>query len=107
MKQKLLLFSYLFCVVIISHAQVPQSIPYQAVARDNGSNLIVNQNIALRFSLRDGSAVGTIVYQETQMVITNSLGLFTTNIGQGAVLSGVFANINWEIIEGNFTKNAK
>jgi hypothetical protein len=77
------------------NAQAPQSIPYQAVARDNLGLLIGNQAVSLRFSIRDLSAVGTIVYRETQSAVTNSLGLFTVNIGQGTVVSGTFSAINW------------
>ncbi len=78
-----------------SFAQAPQAIPYQAVARDSAGNLIPNQNISLRVSIHNATAGGTIVYQETQSKTTNSLGLFTANIGEGTVVSGTFATINW------------
>jgi len=76
-------------------AQTPQAIPYQAVARNSSGNLLSNQGIALRFSIHDGSATGTVVYNETQTATTNSLGLFKVNIGAGAVVSGTFSGINW------------
>ena len=75
-------------------AQAPQGIPYQAVARDNAGNLIKNQNIALRFSIHDGTANGAVVYSETHSVTTDALGLFSVKIG-GGTSSGTFANINW------------
>ena len=95
MKQKLLLLICLICSAIASNAQVPQAIPYQAVARNNAGNLIVNQAISLRFSIHNSGAGGAIVYSETQSVTTNSLGLFTTNIGLGTNVSGTFNSINW------------
>ena len=58
-------------------SQVPQAIPYQAVARDNSGNLIANQSVSLRFTIHDATSGGTIVYQETQASTTNSLGLFS------------------------------
>ena len=76
-------------------AQAPQAIPYQAVARDNAGNAIANQAVSLRFTIHDATSGGTIVYRETQSKTTNSLGLFTANIGQGTVVSGTFASINW------------
>ena len=80
---------------IITHAQTPNAIPYQAVARNSSGNLIASQNISLRFSIHDGTATGTTVFQETQSVTTNLLGLFSVNIGQGTPVSGNFTTINW------------
>lgn len=76
-------------------AQAPQAIPYQAVARDNTGNAIVNQAVSLRFTIHDATAGGTVVYQETQNKTTNPLGLFTANIGEGTIVSGTFATIDW------------
>ncbi len=76
-------------------SQAPQTIPYQAVARNATGNLLSSQNVALRFSLHDGTAAGTIVYQETQNVTTNNLGLFTVNLGQGTPVIGTLAVVNW------------
>ena len=97
MKKLQLFLLILFCFSIESmNAQAPQAIPYQAVARDNAGNPIANQNISLRFSVRDVSNVGAIVYRETQATTTNSLGLFTVNIGLGGtVISGTFSTIDW------------
>jgi hypothetical protein len=88
----LLIFNFSF---LITKAQAPQAIPYQAVARDNSGNPLDAQTISLRFSIHDVSATGPVVYQETHSVTTNSLGLFTANIGQGAVVSGTFSTIDW------------
>jgi Protein of unknown function (DUF1566) len=77
------------------YAQAPNAIPYQAVARNSSGNLIASQNIHLRFTIHDGTATGTTVFQETQTVTTNVLGLFSVNIGQGTPVSGNFTTINW------------
>jgi hypothetical protein len=92
-QKTLLAFAFLLvanCLI----AQVPQGIPYQAVARDNAGNLIKNQNIALRFKIHDGTATGTVVFTETHSVTTDALGLFSVNIG-GGTSSGPLADVNW------------
>jgi uncharacterized protein (TIGR02145 family) len=92
-QKTLVAFAFLLVANFVM-AQVPQGIPYQAVARDNAGNLIKNQNIALRFSIHDGTANGAVVYSETHSVTTDALGLFSVKIG-GGTSSGTFANINW------------
>ncbi len=86
---------FLLCTIERNYCQVPQSIAYQAVARDNSGNPVTNQNISLQFSIREGGATGTIVYQETHNLTTNTLGSFNVNIGEGTVVTGPFASINW------------
>jgi trimeric autotransporter adhesin len=76
-------------------AQVPQAIPYQAVARDNAGVILANQNISIRCRVRDLTVAGTILYSETHNVTTNNLGLFALNIGNGTVTSGSFSGIIW------------
>lgn len=78
-----------------SFAQVPQSMNYQAVVRDNTGNEIVSQNVGARFTVRDGSSLGTIVYRETKLLTTNQFGLITHAVGTGTVVSGTFSGINW------------
>ncbi len=89
---------FLFSLISFnSNSQAPQSVPYQAVARNSSGNLIQNQTVSIRFTIHSGSAAGTIVYQETQPATTSSLGLFSVNIGQGIPIStyGPFSGIDW------------
>ncbi len=72
-------------------AQAPQSIHYQAVARD-GTQLFANQSIVIRFTLSTG---GQAVYQERHTTTTNSYGLFNLAIGTGLPIFGQFSQINW------------
>ncbi len=76
-------------------AQAPQSFNYQAVARNASGSVLQNQNVGLRFTIRDGSATGTIVYQETQNKTTNQFGLFSAEVGNGTAVTGNFTGINW------------
>ena len=80
---------------ILCFAQSPQLIPYQAVARNSGGNLIASQSVGLRFTVRTVSSGGSIEYRETQTSTTNELGLFSTNIGSGTIVSGTMAGISW------------
>jgi hypothetical protein len=85
---------FLLCS-ITSFCQVPQGIPYQAVVRDNAGNPLLNQSINVKLSLRDASAVGTVVYEETHATNTNGIGLFSLTFGSGIATLGNFTSINW------------
>jgi uncharacterized protein (TIGR02145 family) len=76
-------------------AQVPQGIPYQAIARNSSGVAIANTAVKVRFSIRDSIATGAIKYQETHNPTTSALGLFSVNVGMGTVVSGSFSGINW------------
>jgi hypothetical protein len=80
---------------IMARAQAPQGIKYQAVARDAAGTIIASQPVSVRFSVRSGSATGTVVYSETHSATTNQFGLFTVSLGMGAPVSGTFSAINW------------
>ncbi|MFN8286178.1 MAG: hypothetical protein U0V74_05465 [Chitinophagales bacterium] len=75
--------------------QAPQKLNYQAVARNAAGNIIGNQAIGLRFTIRTGSNAGPVVYQETTNTTTSPLGIFTIVIGGGNVQQGAFNTINW------------
>jgi hypothetical protein len=91
-------FFILFLLVVIqttTFAQTHQAIPYQAVARNAAGVPLSNQNIKVRFSIRDSILSGTIVYRETHTAATNALGLFNLNVGLGTPVTGTFSGINW------------
>lgn len=71
-------------------AQAPNAFNYQVVVRNNSGQVIANQNVGFRFTIREGSGSGTIIYRETQSKTTNSLGLISTSIGSGIVVSGTW-----------------
>ena len=74
---------------------VPQGINYQAVARDDNGAELLNQTIDVRFSVRQTTATGTVVYEETHATSTNQYGLFSLVIGQGSAQVGTFSSIDW------------
>jgi hypothetical protein len=62
---KYFLSAILFVSVAIAFAQAPQRINYQAVARNTSGALLQNQNIKVKFSIREATPNGTVEYQET------------------------------------------
>ena len=92
--KKLLLTSFLL-LSLVTFAQVPQGISYQAIALNGSGTPVVSSNVRVKLSILDVSAIGTILYSETQLKTTNAQGLFNLVIGQGTVVSGTFASINW------------
>lgn len=78
---------------------IPEKVNYQAVARNSSGATLPNQNISMKFGIRSGSVNGTLLWEETHAVSTNSLGLFNlqigtgTNTNQGTLTS--FSDIDW------------
>jgi uncharacterized protein (TIGR02145 family) len=84
----LILFTALQLLV---RAQAPALIPYQAIARNAAGEPLASSTLNARFTIHDGTATGTSVWQELQTVSTTSLGLFTVQLGSSVALTGV----NW------------
>jgi hypothetical protein len=92
--------AYLLLLAIVlgspaARAQVPQKINYQAIIRNGTGAIIANQNVGIRFTIRDGAASGATQYSERHTVTTNAYGLVNLQIGGGTVVSGSFAGITW------------
>ena len=64
MVRNILVTVVVFLISLHVHAQTPQGINYQAVARDASGAAILNTNASVRFTIHDITASGTIVYQE-------------------------------------------
>ena len=75
--------------------QVPQAFNYQGIARDANGAPIINTNISLRITLKEGGTPGLEVYKETHFVQTNKLGLFSLEVGRGTSTVGIFQDIQW------------
>lgn len=80
---------------IAAHAQAPEGFNYSAIVRDNIGNPLSNQPVSFRFSIIRGNVTGTVAYSETHNTITDQMGQVSLIIGNGSVISGVFANIEW------------
>lgn len=92
--KKILLLSALF-ISLMTFAQVPQGISYQAIALNGSGNPVASSNVRVKLSILDQTATGTVLYSETQLRTTTAQGLFNLIIGQGTVVSGTFNTINW------------
>jgi hypothetical protein len=76
-------------------AQAPERMSYQAVVRDQNSNLVTNQTIGLDVRIHTGSSLGPVVYIELHTVTTNENGLVSLEIGGGSPSEGQFSEIDW------------
>jgi uncharacterized protein (TIGR02145 family) len=76
-------------------SQSPQGIPYQAVMRNADGSVMASSAVSMTFMIHDGTANGTIVYQESHALTSNAQGLVSCVVGNGTASQGTFASINW------------
>jgi len=93
-------YFFIQCIIMIMAisslcAQSPESFNYQAVIRDANSQILINQNVCLRFSILQNSISGNIIYSETHAVLTNQFGIVNLKIGTGIILSGNINSVSW------------
>ena len=93
--KKISLLILTFFIFGILYSQAPQSFKYQAIARNSNGTPIINTTIGLKITIRSGNANGTAVYSESFAPVSNAIGIFTVNIGEGTPLSGNFSDIDW------------
>ena len=95
MKRKIIItVLFLFCMTAL-FAQAPGKFTYQMVVRNSNNQLVINSLVGVRVTILQNFVTGNAVYSETQMLSTNANGLVTMNIGEGTVVYGSFAAINW------------
>lgn len=95
--KKIITISFLVQYAMLTFAQSPKTISYQAILRDNIGVLISNDaDVSVRVSLIQGNLIdNNVIYSEHHDVATNANGLFTIEIGGGTIESGNYTNINW------------
>jgi hypothetical protein len=77
------------------NAETPHGINYQAIVRDAAGSAVANRDISVRFTIRNDSATGSMIYRETDTVPANKFGLITVVVGGGNVVNGSFNGIGW------------
>lgn len=82
-------------VMQMAFGQAPQKLNYQTVVRNTNGTVVANQDVSIRFSIRDLTSTGAVLYRETQLLTTNQFGLLTAKIGDGTVVAGSMLTINW------------
>ncbi len=85
----------LFSVNLLYSQHPPMGMSHQAVIRDSNNQPVVNSPVGIRVSILAESPDGGAVYVETHSPVSNPGGLITYVIGQGTVVSGTFAAIDW------------
>lgn len=82
------------CILLLLHvldfkAQAPKLINYQGIARDASGN-VISGPVKIKFELFPVISGGTAAFSEIQTTNTNSLGIFSTQIGKVNPL-----NLSW------------
>ena len=77
--------------LFVTYAQT-NGLNYKALITDNG-NVLANQTVNIRFTLLENGT--TSIYQETHSATTDANGIVSVDIGEGNVVSGDFATIDW------------
>ncbi|PCJ64375.1 MAG: hypothetical protein COA58_13560 [Bacteroidetes bacterium] len=93
--KKIILSLTLLFIALFTLGQAPNAFNYQAAVRDASGDVLANQNVRFRISIRESSINGTSVYTETHSATTNEYGLINLAIGNGAIVSGSFNAISW------------
>ncbi len=93
MKSFTLMFLVFTCLQAL-HAQAPTRFRYQAVARDQ-AGAVITGSIDVRFSLREDDANGISRYTETHHAVTNAQGVLELTVGEGVLISGDLATVDW------------
>lgn len=99
MKKILSILAAVLLVAISGYSQSPGFFNYQGVARNSVGNVLKNQNIGIRLTVRDGSAAGPVVYQESRTALTNPFGLFNVQVGSAGAtnVTGTILGVNWAV----------
>lgn len=97
-----IVFKYLCILLFVSfvtNLNAQTGLNFQGVARTTNNVIISSQDITLRLSIIQGSAIGVPEYVEIRKVKTNAQGLFITVIGDAETIStiGKFSDIDWKL----------
>jgi endonuclease G len=93
--KRLLLIVYLLVFGYCAGGQTPQSISYQAVARDSSGHILSVTPVSVRISIREYTITGPVRYSETHNITTSPGGMFSLFIGNGIPNSGSFSGVKW------------
>ena len=95
--KKLLTLLILCSSLFVVGQNVPDAINYQSVLRNSNGSAVPNQNVSIRFSILQGSTLGTFVFQEEHSATTSSIGLINLKIGEGLSTLNSLSSINWSL----------
>ena len=95
--KKLLTLLLLCSSLFVVGQNVPDAINYQSVLRNSNGSAVPNQNVSIRFSILQGSVLGTFVFQEEHSITTSDIGLINLKIGEGLSTLNSLSSINWSL----------
>jgi len=84
---------FLLATLVNAQTSPPELISYQGIARDASGDPLANQLIGIQLKIHQGAANGPVAFTETHAVTTNSLGLFSLQIGSNN--PSAFQSIPW------------
>lgn len=76
-------------------AQIPSFINYQGLARDASGAALASKLITLRISVREGDAMGPVRFSETHRIVTDDLGVFSLQMGDGENRTASLTDLAW------------
>ena len=91
--KRFITFITVLVLALLTMAQAPQKMNFQALVRDASNELVKNKQVTVTVSVTNASSVA--VYSETQTVTTNGNGVATMVIGEGTPTQGTFSAIDW------------
>ena len=94
MDNPLLILFVLITLSLSTCGQSYEGIKYQAILRSPGGIILNNQELAVRFTIQQGSIGGAIIYNEMFLTSTSAYGLLNLEIGAGTTTDD-FSVINW------------
>ena len=94
MKKILTLLTLLFAITFI-YAQSPARLSYQSVVRNTENQLVVQEEMIVRFQLHNHSPHASAVYTEQHTVTSNQNGLISLIIGEGSAQTGNLDEVTW------------
>ena len=92
--RKILSFVF-FIQFSVTFAKTAQGFVYESTVRNSNNQLVINQYVKHKFSIRLNSTSGSVIYSETQNPHTDSSGNISVIIGTGTAATGNFSQINW------------
>jgi hypothetical protein len=104
LKTVFLIFLLFGILEVQGQTTAPEAFRYQAIARTSAGIPITNQTIRIKLGIISSSPAGTLEWEETHVVSTDTNGLYLIKIGEG-LSTGVgtlssFSSIQWQ--SGNY-----
>ena len=94
---KIIVLAFTIFYSLLSMAQAPDRISYQAAIRNTDNTALANTQISLKILLLQESIGGNTVYEEIHHPITTINGIVSIEIGGGVSTKGDFSDIDWSM----------